>query len=174
GPVESREAFEALGREARDALAVALGRVAHEARGEQRDVLTTLAERWQADRESTEPVVEIVPEPALADFGREVPVGGRHDPDVDPTGTTIADGSNLALLQDSQQLRLHGSGHLTDLVQEDGSARRGLEQAHLVVRRPGEGTAAVPEELALEQRLGESRAVDRHERRRGPRARPLV
>ena len=47
-----------------------------------------------------------------------------------------------------------------------------LEQAGLVAHRPGEGAADVAEQLGFEQRLGQRRAVDRHERRR--RARALI
>ena len=49
---------------------------------------------------------------------------------------------------------------LADLVEEDGAAVGLLEQALLVPGRPGERALHVPEQLALEQVLGEGGAVD--------------
>ena len=74
-------------------------------------------------------------------------------------------GSNSPLLQHAQQLRLQRERQLADLVEEEraavGAARSGPRACS---RRAGERAAHVAEELALEQRLRDRRAVDRHER----------
>ncbi len=74
------------------------------------------------------------------------------------------------LLQDAQQLRLQVRRQLADLVQEDAAAVRHLELPLLLRHGAGERPALVPEQLAFEERLGERRAVDRHERAAGARA----
>src|SRR6185295_1050400 len=51
-----------------------------------------------------------------------------------------------------------------DLVEEDGSAARDLEQALLLGGRPRERSLHVAEQLALEQLVREGAAVDRDER----------
>jgi hypothetical protein len=53
---------------------------------------------------------------------------------------------------------------LADLVEEHGAAVRHLEPAAPFGHRAGERAPFVTEQLALEQRLGERRAVDRDER----------
>src|SRR4030095_11873610 len=64
------------------------------------------------------------------------------------------------LLQRPEELRLQRRGELADLVEEAGSAGGGLEQPAAGRDRSGEGTALVPEQLRLEQRLRQRRAVD--------------
>ncbi len=70
------------------------------------------------------------------------------------------DGTDDAALEDAEELGLEAEGHLADLVEEDG-APLGLREEPWARRGgAGEGAAHVPEQLALEQRLGHGRAVD--------------
>ena len=71
---------------------------------------------------------------------------------------------HLALLQHAQQPHLGRGRHVADLVEEDGAAVRRLEQALLVAGGAGEAALHVAEQLALEQGLGQRRAVHRDER----------
>ena len=61
-------------------------------------------------------------------------------------------------------------GDLTDLVEEERPAVGLLEAPFAAGDRAGEGAALVPEQLALEERLGQRRAVQAHERTLGARA----
>ncbi len=79
-----------------------------------------------------------------------------------------ADPPHLAVLQHAQVLRLQVRAHLGDLVEEDGAAVGQLEVAGPPRHRAGEGPLLVAEQLALEQRLRDRRAVHRHERPLGP------
>ena len=54
--------------------------------------------------------------------------------------------------------------HLADFVEKHRALVRELELARLVLDGAGEGAALEAEQLALEQRLGERRAVDGDER----------
>src|SRR5665647_1772555 len=47
---------------------------------EQRDVFLALPERWHCDRENIEPVIQVFPESAVANFFYQIPVAGREDP----------------------------------------------------------------------------------------------
>ena len=60
--------------------------------------------------------------------------------------------------------------HLADLVEEQRAAVGQLETALPPIGRAGERALLVAEDLALEQRLGNRRAVDRHKRKRRARA----
>ena len=82
---------------------------------------------------------------------------------------SVADALDLAGLEEPQQQRLHAQAHLADLVHEDRAAVGRFEQAALVAVGVGEAAAHVAEQLRLEQRVGNARAVDRDAAARGAR-----
>src|SRR5439155_1077824 len=93
----------------------------------------------------------------------EVLVGGGDDAHVGPDRIAAADARELALLEHAQELRLERERHVGDLVQEERAARGDLELADAPLDRAREGAALVAEELALEELVGDGRAVERHE-----------
>jgi hypothetical protein len=68
------------------------------------------------------------------------------------------------VLQEAQQLHLQRGGQLADLVEEERAAVRRLDAAAPLGVGARERALLVAEQLALEQRLGDRPAVDRHER----------
>src|SRR5881296_3729036 len=99
GPAELHEERERRRLYPGNSLAMALGGAGEEAVGEQRNVLASLAQRWDADRKGTYAVVEIFAEGAARDLGRQVAVRGADDPDIYPSRTAVTDRGHLALLQ---------------------------------------------------------------------------
>ena len=79
-------------------------------------------------------------------------------------GLRGAEPLELAGLQHAQQLGLHLERQLADLVEEDRAPVRQLEAAGRAGDRAGEGALLVAEELALDERGGQGRAVHRDER----------
>ena len=77
-----------------------------------------------------------------------------------------ADRLHRLFLEDAQHLGLRLEAHVADLVEEDRPAVGDLELAAPVGHRAGERAAHVAEELALDQLLGNGRAVHLDERRR--------
>ena len=75
-------------------------------------------------------------------------------------------GLHHLLLQHAQHLGLRLQAHVADLVEEDRAAVRQLELAAAVGHGAGERAAHVAEQLALDQLLGNRRAVHLDERRR--------
>ena len=73
-----------------------------------------------------------------------------------------------ARLEGAQQLGLQGQGQLGHLVEEHRAPPGGLQQPGLFPLAAGEGAPLVAEQLALEQAVGDRRAVDAHERLPGP------
>src|SRR5205814_503743 len=69
------------------------------------------------------------------------------------------------LLKDAQQLHLRRRCHLADFVQKQRAAIRKLEAALAAIGGSSECALFVPEDLALEERLGNRRAIDRDERK---------
>ncbi len=129
-------------------------------------VVAALAQRRQEEVHDVEAVVEVLAEAPGADLLLEDAVGRRDDADVDLLGLAVADAEDDALLQRAQQLHLQVQRQLADLVEEERALVGDLELAG--PRRDGAGERAlhVPEELALDQVLGDRAAVDDDERAR--------
>src|SRR5262249_49146602 len=125
------------------------------------------AQRGQAQRENREPMVEILPEIALADRLRQVDVARADDPDVDRLSMGAAEAPHRALLEHLEQLGLQRLGQETDLVEEDRAAMRGLEEPGLGASRVGVRAALVAEQLGFQEGLRNRGAVDVDERPRG-------
>ncbi len=91
-------------------------------------------------------------------------MGGSHHPQAHRHRARGADGQHLVLGQHPQQPRLQRQGHVADLVEEQGAAVGLLDQAAFAARAgAGEAARQVAEQFALDQRLGDGRAIDRHE-----------
>ena len=145
-------------------LAVALPIIGEEMIGEEGDVFQALAQRRQLDRHHAQAVEQVAPQDARIDRFLRVAVGGGDEPHVHHGVLLLgAHPPHHAILDDAQQLGLEGLRHLGELVQEEGAAVGGFEQAGLVAVGAGKGPLAVAEHLGLEQRLGQGGAVDGHD-----------
>jgi hypothetical protein len=100
-----------------------------EVQHQRRDVLGTLTERRDFDREYAEPVEEVLSEAASLDLLLQVAIGRGDDPDIHPARPGLAEALELTLLQHAQQFCLHGHGHLADLVEEERAAISQVEAA---------------------------------------------
>jgi len=92
---------------------------------------------------------------------------------VDVDGLLAADASDLASVEDAQQLRLDGERQLSELVEEDRSASCSLECPLVGLQRARERTLLVTEQLALHEARGDGSAVDDLERTVTSRARRM-
>ncbi len=97
------------------------------------------------------------------DVGLQIAIGGAHQAHVDAKGVGSAHRAHFPVLQDAQNLGLHLRPHVADLVEKQGPAIGGLEQAALGRDGAGEGPACVTKQLGFEQGLGQGGAIDRHE-----------
>ena len=131
---------------------------------EQRNVLPPVAQRRKEERHDVEPPVQLLAEGTGPHHRFEVTVGRSEDAEVDRDRRGPAEPHELALLERTLELRLHGQRQITDLVHEEGARVGLLQQSAPLGDRAGERTGLVAEELALEQRLRDGRALDRHER----------
>src|SRR5215472_419095 len=111
-----------------------------------------------------QPIVQILPKAPLSYHQVEVLVRRTHDPHIDLHWIAPADPLDDLVLQKAQQLHLHWQRHIADLVQEQGPAIGAFYSADGLLERASERALFVPEELALEQRLGNRRTIDRHKR----------
>ncbi len=130
----------------------------------------------RADRAAPVPSIEMTssrysrffPERPLARRLRQVAVRGHDDAHVDGARLRRTHGPHRPVLQHVQQLRLQRRRHLADLVEEQRAAMGLDEQPRALAGGARERSARVTEQLALQQGLGQRRAVHRYE---GPRRR---
>ena len=135
------------------------------------EVLDVVAQRRQVAGQDVDAVVEVLAEPLVVDERAEVLVGGGDDPRVGEAVADVADASELASLEDSEELALAAGRHLGDLVEEQGAVVGQLEAAGAVLVCSCERAFGVAEQLALEEGFGEGSAVDGLEGAFGPGAR---
>ncbi len=118
----------------------------------------------QIDEQRCQPVVQVLAKFSVAHGPLEVDVRRGDDAHVDRVARSGTDGPDLSLLQDAKQSHLRLRRHVADLVEEEDSAVRGVEQARMPSVRARKGTTLVAEQLALDERVGDGAAVDRDER----------
>src|SRR5262249_33833984 len=131
--------------------------------GQERDILDPIAERGQIDPDHVQPVEQVGAESSLLDLVLEDLVAGRDDPDGDLDRLGPADALELPGLQDAKQLGLEARRDVARLVEQERAFVGQLEATDLATLGPGEGALLVAEQLALQQRLIEYGAVERHE-----------
>src|SRR5207249_4935109 len=94
-----------------------------------RDVLAAVAQRREINIDDVEAIEQILAEIPAGDFFLQIDVGGGDHAGVDLERLRVADANELALLQDAQQLDLKLRLKRADLVEKDGSALSGFEEA---------------------------------------------
>src|SRR5437016_13046162 len=168
GPGIRPEGLHRVRREAANRLPVARGVAAPEMAGEQGNVLAPLAQRWQAEFDGIEAKQQVLPEFPHRRFGMDVRVRGRDDAHVHALRLGRANALELARLEHAQQLRLLRQGQIRNLVEKQRPALGELEPPDAIHLRVGEGPLHVPEQLALEQSVGNPAQVDGDEGPLGP------
>jgi hypothetical protein len=108
------------------------------------------------DGNDVEPVIKVRPERLVDHRLLEILVRRGNHADVDLDGPVSADALEAFFLEHPQNLDLQLQRELADLVEEDAPTIRGLEAAQLRADRIGEGALLVAEELAFQERVGES------------------
>src|SRR5262245_44265612 len=113
---------------------------------------------------NVQPVVQVIAKLTGRRRCSQIDVRGGHEPGIDTAAVVLADPTDLAGFQRAQQLRLKALRQGPNLVQEQRAALGVLDES-----RPGTSCArerafGVTEELRLEERFGEGRAVDRDKR----------
>ncbi|EAU66790.1 hypothetical protein STIAU_1021 [Stigmatella aurantiaca DW4/3-1] len=140
-------------------LVDALQQVVHQ----QGDVLAPLPQRGDLEGDDLEALVKVLAEAARGHLLREGAVGGGDDARTQLDALDAAHALELALLEHAQELGLEHQRHVADLVQEDGAVLGQLELALLGAGGAGERALLVAEQLALQQRVHDGRAVDADE-----------
>ena len=126
----------------------------------QRDIRLAFAQRRQGDDVESETIEQITAEVPLAREARQILVGSRDQPHIDLHRPLATHAFELAVLDDPKELLLNKPGGVGKLVQEQRAAIGSLEAALVGSRRPRERPGLVTEELGLDQRVADRRAVE--------------
>ena len=128
------------------------------------DVVEALAQRREDDREDVEAIVQIFAKLADRDDLLEMRARRRDDSAFDRELLEAAEPPNSPRLERAEELRLQRARQVVHFVEEQRSVARELEQTLFAGVRAAECAALVTEQLRLEQRFGDRRAIDGDER----------
>src|SRR5262249_47603620 len=167
-PAMAEERARHLGADANFFLALGCD-LAQERRQDQPQVLAALVECRQRALATGQARVEIAAELAALRHLLERPMRGGDHADVDLDRSRAADWIDLVFLEHAQQRGLSRCRQIAASVEEERSTVGLPHEAGGLADRAREGALGVPEELALEQRIGHRAAVDRHELAFAPR-----
>src|SRR5437879_4916837 len=146
-----------------------LGRRANQKQVHQlRNILFMFPQRREINGHDVQPVIEVLAKRPLLERFTQITIGCRNQPHVHFQGSRSAQVLELTFLQNAKQFHLRGRRHIADLIQKQSALVRQLELAGLAGRGSCERSLFVAEQLALQQVLRNSRAVDFDERARRP------
>src|SRR5712664_290237 len=160
GPRVRHQQLPGVATQSRLPLAHPLAQAADKLLGEEHHVLAALAQRRQVNRKDAEPVVEILAELTERHGVCEVLVGGDDEPKVSLERRGAADALELVLLENAEKFGLDVRREFADLVEKQRASGGELEAAGLLFVRSGEVAPFMAEELRLDERFWQRRAVD--------------
>jgi len=108
-------------------LSVICGESLEHAAGEFGNVVAAIAQRWHAQLNHVDAVIQVLAELVGLDELAEVLVGCREDAHIDRHFATAADRSHRFLLYNAQKLDLHVHGQLGNFVEKQRTAVGRLE-----------------------------------------------
>jgi len=137
------------------------------------DIVPSLPERRDGNREHTQPVVQVFPERPRGHREHQIAVRGCHDADRHPERSRAAEPLELPRLEHAQEPGLQLEGQLAHLVEKERRSVCQLEAARLPREGAGVGPLLPAEQLALDERRGQRAAVDGHEQPVAPSAQAM-
>ena len=122
-------------------------------------------------RQHIQPMIKVLTKLTPGAEFRQIYLGRADHPHVQVHLLVAAHPAKTTVLQKAQQLDLQARAHFSHAIEKQGTARRQLKQAQLTFRpRPFKCAGAITKQFGLGHRLGQPRAVERHQRRLPARA----
>ena len=131
---------------------------------QRRNIVHPLSQGGQPDRHDVQTVEEVLAELSVGDSLLEIAIRRGNNPHIRANLAIGTHRREPSLLQDAQQLDLHRSADVADLVEEERAPFGILELADVSLVRAREGSFLVTEELTLDQILGNGSAIQSDER----------
>src|SRR5215510_3294553 len=133
--------------------------------GKEFGVAMTAAQRRHVDGYDAQAVIQIGAELAGTHQFLQGPVGRGDEPHIHGAVAYSTDAADRAILDQLQQLELHGWFDITDLVEEQRAAVGCFHQTNPAILGIGERPSLVAEQFRLEELHRQRRTVDLDERR---------
>src|ERR1019366_1804153 len=111
-----------------------------------------------------EPIEKVFPEGSLAQHFFQVAVSRGDKAGIHLGQFPPAEAPVLAFLEHAKQLGLQMQRKVSNLVQEQGSFRSCLEEAHTAAGGARKSSFFVAKQFAFQKILGQGGAVERHKR----------
>ncbi|KAF5059577.1 hypothetical protein DSECCO2_334750 [anaerobic digester metagenome] len=143
--------------------AQAHGHARGEVPGQQFHVALAFAQGRDGQHLEAQAVQQILLEFPLPGPLRQVGVGRADQTDVDLDGRAATDAVEGPVFRHAEDLFLGLHGQVGDLVQKEGAAVGVLEAPLAPGHGAGEGAGLVPEQLRVQKRPGQGRAIERDE-----------
>ena len=153
--------------QARCLTAMALRSLVGEVFEQQRNVFTAFTQRRNPQGGDIQPVVEVFTETPSLDLVEQVRFDRADHPQIDLNAAVGTQAFEGFLLQHAQQFDLLGQRQAFHLIEKQRAAVGMLDAADTLALGAGKGAAFMAEQLALEQVLGNRRAVQRDKRLAG-------
>ncbi len=131
---------------------------------QQGDIFLPLPQRREGDFDDVNPIKQILPELALADQPGKVLVGRADNPHIRFFGGGPSHRHVFAVLQNPEQLHLHGRIQFTQFIQKQRAPVGCIEIAGPILIGVRKAPFPMPEKFALEQGFRHRAAVDRDKR----------
>src|SRR5580700_3179053 len=127
-----------------------------------RNVVPSFAQWRDTNRKHIQAIVQVHPESSFRCHVLKMLIRRRDDPRIDSSGMRASEPFELLLLDRAEELGLQFDWQIADFVEKQRAAVGRLEAAHAGCHSAGKRASLIPEHLALEQRSGNRRAVDRY------------
>ena len=131
-----------------------------EVAGQQFHVFPAFSQRRNRNGYHAHAVIEVFAEGTGGHHFFQIFIGGGNHAHINGGFLGPSHRTDAALLQDAQQLHLHGNAHLADFIEKDGPAVRHFKKTALVLCSPGECPLHVAEQFAFQQSLRKGAAID--------------
>src|ERR1700751_2041893 len=119
-------------------------------RREQRNILTSLPQRWNPQAEHVQAKIEVTPEGPLRDALFKITIRRSQNADIDRKPFRASHWSNLLLLDRAQQFGLQIDRQFSNFVEENGTAFGDCQQTVFGVSRARKGSLDETKQLTLD------------------------
>jgi hypothetical protein len=170
GPLVAHQDVHRLRGNGVDGFIHSPGKLLDEVADQKGNVLLTLAQRGDVDREHIQAIVEIHSKFLLPHHSGQIPICRGDQSGVCPQGAGTPQALKFPFLQHAKKLRLEFERNLTHLIQENAALVRQFEAADTLRYGAGEGAFLVSEHFAFQQTCRNRRAVQLHKCVPGARA----
>src|SRR5438477_1752727 len=158
------KSFQRIWRKSADGAAIFRGEPIEKMLCQKTGIADPIAQRRHLYAYFVDPVEKIFPESAIGNQLRQILMRRADNPYIHLDRATATNPLDDLILKKAQKLDLNRLRDVADFIEEQCAVVRSLNLSDDLLDCASEGASLVPEQLAFEQRLGNSRAAQWNER----------